>query len=97
MIGAGTRRSTVGVQEHEHDFDALLAELRAGEECAYVEREIDIRLVQAHDPDRLGRCVRYKSLRSRLRCTSHRAATSMIASEPPWNTIRAYNVVRRAP
>ena len=35
------------------------------------------------DPDRLGLCVRYKSLRSRLRCTSHRAATSMIASEPP--------------
>jgi len=33
--------------EHERDFDALLAELRAREEWTYVEREIDIRLVQA--------------------------------------------------
>jgi hypothetical protein len=33
--------------EHERDFDALLAELRASEEWTYVEREIDIRLVQA--------------------------------------------------
>ena len=32
--------------EHERDFDALLAELRASEEWTYVEREIDIRLVQ---------------------------------------------------
>ena len=76
------------------------AGLRVSEEWTYVEREIDIRLVRAarvQDPDRLGTGVRYRSLRSRLRCTSHRAATSMIASEPPWNTMRAYNVVRRAP
>ncbi|MGH8472822.1 MAG: hypothetical protein ACREVJ_10305, partial [Gammaproteobacteria bacterium] len=73
VIGAGKRRSTVGLSppiarrlhhsrdlgepfdfitwfdyapEHERDFDALLAELRAGEEWTYVEREIDIRLVQ---------------------------------------------------
>ena len=32
--------------EHERDFDALLAELRASEEWTYVEREIDVRLVQ---------------------------------------------------
>ena len=32
--------------EHERDFDALLAELRASEEWTYVEREVDVRLVQ---------------------------------------------------